>query len=243
VVSLGGTAVGTGLTAPRSYIFLVVDNLRRESGLNVARAENLVDATQNHDALVEVSGILRAHAVNLFKISSDLRLLASGPRAGLSELRLPEVQAGSSVMPGKVNPVICEAVGQAAIRVMAEDAALTQAAQLGQLELNAFGPLMAQALLDSLDLLTRADIMFRERCVLGIEADQAACAGHVERSWATLTALVPRLGYEQATAVAQRMRQTGESVAQAVSAMGLLTPEELAGLLSPEAMAALGFTG
>jgi aspartate ammonia-lyase len=150
VVNLGGTAVGTGVTAPREYIFLVVERLREVTGLGLSRAENLVDATQNADVFVEVSGILKAHAVNLFKISSDLRLLGSGPRAGFGEVLLPPVQAGSSLMPGKVNPVVCEAVAQAAIQVMASDMAVTLSAQSGQLELNAFLPLLAENLLSSL---------------------------------------------------------------------------------------------
>jgi len=242
VVNLGGTAIGTGLAAPRRYIFLAVEKLRQVTGMNVARAENLVDATQNHDALVEVMGILRAHAVNLFKISSDLRLLASGPAGGLGEIRLPEVQAGSSIMPGKVNPVICEAVGQAAIRVMAEDHALAQAAQLGQLELNAFAPLMAQALLDSLTLLVNAGTVFRTRCVEGIEADQTRCAAHLEASRCALTALVPVIGYEAATAIAVRTRAEGIGLRQAVAESGLLAPEETDRLLTPDAMTALGFS-
>ncbi|MBV8048139.1 MAG: aspartate ammonia-lyase, partial [Paludibacterium sp.] len=167
VVNLGGTAIGTGMTAPREYIFAVTERLREETGLGLARAENLVDATQNADVFVEVSGILKAHAVNLLKISADLRLLSSGPRAGLSELSLPAVQVGSSIMPGKVNPVICEAAAQAAMQVIANDAAITLAAQSGQLELNAFLPLVAHALLGSLTLLIRANRMFRERCVEG----------------------------------------------------------------------------
>ncbi|WP_027191881.1 aspartate ammonia-lyase [Fundidesulfovibrio putealis] len=242
VVNLGGTAIGTGLAAPRRYIFLVVEKLRQVTGMNVARAENLVDATQNHDALVEVSGILRAHAVNLFKISSDLRLLASGPAAGFGELHLPEVQAGSSIMPGKVNPVICEAVGQAAIRVMAEDHALAQAAQLGQLELNAFSPLMAQALLDAVSLLINTGTMFRVRCVDAIEADQARCASHVEASWCAVTALVPVIGYEAATAIAARVRGEGIGLRQAALESGVLSAEQLERLLSPESMTALGYS-
>ena len=161
MVNLGGTAIGTGLTAPRDYIFRVVDKLREETGFGLARAENLVDATQNADAFVEVSGILKAHAVNLLKISSDLRLLASGPRTGLGELRLPARQAGSSIMPGKVNPVICEAVAQAAMLAIGNDAIITMAAGAGQLELNAFLPLLAHALLQSLSVLEAACTIFR----------------------------------------------------------------------------------
>ena len=240
VVNLGGTAVGTGITAPRSYIFLVVEKLREVTGLGLSRAENLMDATQNCDPLVEVSGILKAHAVNLFKISSDLRLLASGPRAGIGELRLPAVQAGSSIMPGKVNPVICEAAAQAALRVMADDCAVTQAAFLGQLELNAFMPLLADSLLGSLLLLTQACRMLAEKCVQGMEADEAACARHLNNSLTTVTALVPALGYEQAGEIAAKAYSTGQSVRAVVLEQGLLEEHELDRLLSAEAATALG---
>ena len=243
VVNLGGTAVGTGLTAPREYIFLVVEKLREETGFGLARAENLVDATQNADSFVEVSGILKAHAVNLFKISSDLRLLASGPRTGLGELKLPAVQAGSSIMPGKVNPVICEAVGQAAMLAIGNDATITLAAQSGQLELNAFLPLLAHALLQSLSVLDAACRMFRERCVDGITADRAACEAHVRQSWATVTALLPRLGYDRAAAVAKQAQETGKSVVQLVVEQGLLDSETVQTLLSPDAMTGLGYRG
>jgi aspartate ammonia-lyase len=243
VVNLGGTAVGTGLTAPREYIFLVVEKLREETGFGLARAENLVDATQNADSFVEVSGILKAHAVNLFKISSDLRLLASGPRTGLGELKLPAVQAGSSIMPGKVNPVICEAVGQAAMLAIGNDATITLAAQSGQLELNAFLPLLAHALLQSLSVLDAACRMFRERCVDGITADRAACEAHVRQSWATVTALLPKLGYDRAAAVAKQAQETGKSVVQLVVEQGLLDSETVQTLLSPDAMTGLGYRG
>jgi aspartate ammonia-lyase len=243
VVNLGGAAVGTGLTAPRRYIFLVVDKLREETGLGLSRAENLVDATQNVDCFVEVSGILKAHAVNLFKISSDLRLLASGPKAGLGELRLPAVQAGSSLMPGKVNPVICEAVAQAAMSAMTQDQAVTLAAQSGQLELNAFLPLVAHALLGSLSLLENANRLFRTRCVEGIEADREACQEHVARSWATVVALVPLLGYDTAAEIAASARETGKPVRALVLERGLLDEQTLDRALSAEAMTALGFRG
>lgn len=235
VVNLGGTAVGTGITAPRAYIFLVVEKLREVTGLGLSRAENLVDATQNADPLVEVSGILKAHAVNLFKVSSDLRLLS-----GFGELRLPAVQAGSSIMPGKVNPVICEAAGQAALRVLAHDHAVTQAAFQGQLELNAFLPLLADSLLDGMHLLIRADTMLAERCISGLEADSEACARRVEHSLTTVTALVPALGYSLAEEIAAQAGQTGQSIRQVVLERGLLREDEVDRLLSPEAMTALG---
>ena len=240
VVNLGGTAIGTAIAAPRDYVFLVTDILRQVTGLGLARAENLVDATQNADAFVEVSGILKAHAVNLFKISSDLRLLSSGPQAGLGEIALPAVQAGSSIMPGKVNPVIPEAVGQAAMQVMGNDQVVTLAAQNGQLELNAFLPLLADALLGSLSLMTAACQMFRTRCVEGLSVDAAACRATVEQSRAVVTALLPRLGYETATAVALAARSTGRSVIEIVLERQLISADDLAHLLSANAMTALG---
>ena len=157
VVNLGGTAIGTGLAAPREFIFRAVEQLRELTGIGFARAENLVDATQNADVFVEVSGILKAHAVSLMKICSDLRLLSSGPDAGLGEIRLPARQAGSSIMPGKVNPVIPEAATQAAMLAMGNDSVIAAACAAGSLELNAFLPLVADCLLENLDVLARAD--------------------------------------------------------------------------------------
>lgn len=241
VVNLGGTAIGTGLTAPRDYIFRVTDRLREETRLNLARAENLLDATQNADVYVEVSGILKAHAVNLYKISSDLRLLASGPRTGLAELRLPPVQAGSSIMPGKVNPVICEAAAQAAMTAIGHDTMITLACQSGQLELNAFLPLVANALLEMLAVLEQADLALAERCVTGITVDTERCRELVERSWAVVTALVPVLGYETASRIARQAADSGRPVRDLVLEQGLLDGDTLERLLSPAAMTALGF--
>jgi aspartate ammonia-lyase len=243
VVNLGGTAIGTGITAPRDYIFTVTERLREETRQGLARAENLVDATQNVDVFVEVSGILKAHAVNLLKISSDLRLLASGPRAGLGELHLPERQVGSSIMPGKVNPVICEAIAQVAMQTIANDTAITLAAQAGQLELNAFLPLIAHALLGSLTLLARGNDMFRSRCVEGIVADEARCREQVVRSLATVTALVPLLGYQTAAALAKEALATDSTIAAVALKNGLLTQEALDQALSASAMTTLGFRG
>lgn len=240
VVNLGGTAVGTGILAPRRYIFMVVEQLREITGMGLSRAENLVDATQNVDAFVEVSGILKAHAVNLFKISSDLRLLSSGPRAGLGEIRLPAVQAGSSLMPGKVNPVICEAVAQAAVQAMACDQVVTTSAQLGQLELNAFLPLLADNLLSCIDLLCSANRIFLSRCILDLVADQAACAANLERSLVMTTALVPRLGYNLCAELAQAAQRENKSLRQVVLERQLLGEVELDKLLSPENICKLG---
>ena len=243
VVNLGGTAIGTGLGAPRQFIFMVVDKLRELTGLNFARAENLVEATQNTDVFVEVSGILKACASNLLKVSTDLRLMSSGPQAGLGEIRLPAMQAGSSIMPGKVNPVIPEAVTQAAIMVMSQDTAIAHASSLGSLELNAFLPLMTSCLLESIRLLTNACDILRRKCVEGIEADEDRCRLHVYGSTACATALLPALGYEEASEIAGRAEQSGRTIREEVLAEGLLGEEEFDELISPEAVCRLGTPG
>jgi aspartate ammonia-lyase len=242
VVNLGGTAIGTGLAAPRDYIFRVVDELREVTGLGLARAENLVDATQNADVFVEVSGLLKALAATLIKICGDLRLMASGPHGGLGEIRLPPRQAGSSIMPGKVNPVIPEAVTQAAILAISHDQAVTVAAAMGSLELNPFLPLLAHALLESLDLLTRACDTLRRLCVEGIEADEAACRRQVENATASATALLPLIGYERATALVEEARTSGRGLKDVAVACGAVTAAQFDELTSAEAVCRLGFS-
>jgi aspartate ammonia-lyase len=240
VVNLGGTAVGTGLGAPRRFILRVTDRLRKLTGLNLARAENLVEATQNADVFTEVSGILKACAVNLVKVATDLRLLASGPRAGLGEIRLPPRQAGSSIMPGKVNPVIPEAVTQAGFLVMGHDQALAAACAAGSLELNPFLPLVAHLLLESCDLLERSCRILRDHAVAGLSADETRCRAGVEGSVAVATALLPRLGYTRAEKVAEEARRNGRTIRATVLEQGLLTGAEFDELVSPEAVCRLG---
>ena len=240
VMNLGGTAVGTGLAAPRKYIFRVVEHLRNITGMGLARAENLIEATQNTDVFVEVSGILKACASNLLKVSTDLRLLSSGPDAGFGELRLPARQAGSSIMPGKVNPVIPEAVSQAAMVVMANDQAITCACSMGNLELNAFMPLIADAMLGSLDLLTNACFIFRRNCVAGLEADEQRCRKHVESSTATVTALLDAIGYQAAQEASDEARAKGISIRRLVIEKGLLDAESFDELVSAESVTRLG---
>ncbi len=243
VVNLGGTAVGTGLGAPRQYIFRVVERLREITGLGLARAENLVEATQNADAFVEVSGMLRTLAANLLKIANDLRLLSSGPHAGLGEIRLPARQAGSSIMPGKVNPVIPEAVAQAALAVMGHDQTILQAIGGGNLELSQFLPLAADSLLTSLDLLTNACDIFARHCVSGIEADEQRCRQNVHNSTALLTALVDRIGYDAAEQIAQEAAASPSGqrdIRRLVLDRGLLSAEEFDELTSPERVTRLG---
>jgi aspartate ammonia-lyase len=240
VVNLGGTAIGTGLAAPRQFIFEAVEHLRELTGIGFARAENLIDATQNADVFVEVSGILKAHAVSLLKICTDLRLLASGPEAGFGEIRLPARQAGSSIMPGKVNPVIPEAVSQVAMLAMGHDVTIAQACAAGNLELNPFLPLVAHCLLESLDLLAQANDVLRRHCVEGIEADEARCRRNVANGTAAATALVPALGYERAAEAARLAKENDWTIRETVMAQGWLTGSEFDVLISPEAVCRLG---
>jgi aspartate ammonia-lyase len=243
VVNLGGTAIGTGLGAPRAYIFRVVDVLREITGFGLARAENLVEATQNADVFVEVSGMLKACASSLWKVCSDLRLLSSGPSAGLGEIRLPPRQAGSSIMPGKVNPVVPEAVTQAAIKVLANDQAITLAASSGSLELNPFLPLVADALLGSLGLLTAACRLLARECVSGITADVEQCQSHVHGGTAALTALVERIGHAASNDLARAVAAGEGSLRELAVGRGLLSAEEYVALTSPGRVNQLGHRG
>ena len=241
VINLGGTAIGTGLGAPRKYIFKTTDVLRRITGLNIARGENLVDATQNLDAIAEVSGILKAYAVNLFKIASDLRLLASGPHGGLSEITLPAMQAGSSIMPGKINPVIPEAVSQAALKIMANDSLITHATSLGQLELNQFYPLIAYTMMESLEILQNVSRIFKERCVDGIRANEDSCRENLMKSPLIATVLVPRLGYHKVESLIREAAEKGVSVLDHISESESIPMDELEDLLAPKNMYKLGY--
>lgn len=242
-VNLGGTAVGTGLNADRKYVYMVVDILRDLTGIGLARAENLIDATQNFDVFVEVSGMLKSAAVNLAKIASDLRLLSSGPMAGFGEIRLPELQAGSSIMPGKVNPVAAEAVSQVAFQVMANDQAITLCAMNGQLELNAFIPALSYNLFQSLDMLTSAASILAEKCIRGIEADAERCLSLLEGSFALLTALSPYIGYEEASNLAKEAASSGKTIRTLAIEKCLFTPEELDIILTPQEMTHPGIAG
>jgi aspartate ammonia-lyase len=240
VVNLGGTAIGTGISAPKQYIFNVVEHLKEITGIGLARSENLVEATQNADVYVEVSGILNACATTLFKSANDLRLLSSGPSGGFGEIILPRRQAGSSIMPGKVNPVIPEAVMQACMQVFANSQAITAAASQGNLELNAFLPLIAENLLQNIGLLANALHIFRIHCVDGLQADEERCRKNVESSSALLTALVEEIGYEKASEVAETARETGQSIKDIVLESRLLTETKYLELVSPEHVNRLG---
>jgi aspartate ammonia-lyase len=233
-VNLGGTAVGNGLAAPQNYIFLVIEKLRLVTGLGLSRAENVPGDTAHADAFVEVSGVLQAAAVNLVKISRDLRL-----QHMFGEIRLPAVQAGSSIMPGKVNPVIVESVIQAGTRACAESAVVAQCATGGTLQICEFLPLLAQALLTQLDLLVRAAHQLAAH-VDGIEADREACARHANASPGLVTAWVPKIGYEAATALVQRGTREGVTDWRAFLEREF-GQEQVAEVLRPEKLLALGY--
>jgi aspartate ammonia-lyase len=240
VVNLGGTAIGTGLGAPRQYIFRVVDRLRENTGTGLARAENLIDNTQNADVFVEVSGMIKAFAVSLLKVSNDLRLLASGPDAGLAEVQLPEQQAGSSIMPGKVNPVIPEAAAQAAMLAMGNDTVIAQAASAGNLELNQFLPLIAHTFLGTIDLLTNACSTLRKNCISGIRANEENCRKNVRNSTAIITAIIPVIGYEKASEIVKKAKGSGVTVYEAIISSGMINTDKMSELISPEAVCRLG---
>ncbi|WP_225803688.1 aspartate ammonia-lyase [Streptomyces sp. NK15101] len=232
-VNLGGTAVGTGLNADAGFAALAVTHLAAVSSAPVRPARDLVESTQGVGGFIRFSGALRQFALRLSKICNDLRLLASGPRAGLGEIRLPELQAGSSIMPGKVNPVIPEAVNQVCFDVVGADAAVCAAAQAGQLQLNAFEPLIVHHLLNSANRLSAACVLLAERCVGGIEADEEHLLVLVEGSPGLATALNPVIGYQRATALARRCQAAGVPVRELAARDGLVPEGELASLLDP----------
>lgn len=241
VINLGGTAIGTGLGADRDYIFKVTEELRRITGLPLARAENLLEATQNADGFVEVAGIMQAHASNLMKMAGDLRLLASGPDTGLGEINLPALQAGSSIMPGKVNPVVTEMLTQVAISVFADVNAIAAAAGSGQLELNAFLPLIADRLLEMLRNLVAANRLAADRCIRGITANADRCRQTALRSAALVTVLVPKIGYHKAAEIGKYMKECQCDIFAAAQAVAGIERADVERLISPEAVNALGF--
>lgn len=243
VINLGATAVGTGLNADQEYIKIVTQTLSRISGLELAQANDLIDATQNTDALVEVSGALKGAAINLSKIANDLRLMASGPRCGFGEIELPAMQPGSSIIPGKVNPVIAELVNQVAFQVIGNDLTITMAAEAGQLELNVMGPVLAFNLMQSLDILQKTLHVFAEKCVQQITANMEYCHSLVENSVGIITAINPHVGYEMAARIAQKAIQGGKPVREIVLEEGVLTAEELDVILNPYEMTQPGIAG
>jgi len=233
-INLGATAIGTGINAPAGYAAAACKYLTQIVGAEYVTASNLVEATQDAGAFVQVSGVLKRVAVKLSKVSNDLRLLSSGPRAGLGEINLPAVQAGSSIMPGKVNPVIPEVVNQVAFEVIGNDVTVSFAAEAGQLQLNAFEPVIAHNLFNSAIYLRQACLTLAEKCVRGITANRERLLQSVENSVGLVTALNPYIGYENATSIALEAHQSGRGVAEIVLERGLLTREKLTEILRPE---------
>jgi aspartate ammonia-lyase len=227
-INLGGTAIGTGLNAHPDYARLACEHLARITGLPLVTAADLVEATMDTGVFVQLSGVLKRNAVKLSKICNDLRLLSSGPQAGFSEIFLPRTQAGSSIMPGKVNPVIPEVVNQIAYEVIGNDMTVTLAAEAGQLQLNAFEPIIAHSLLKSVRHLANGARTLARRCVTGITANVEHLARQVRASIGLATALNPIIGYEAATAVARKAAVTGLSIPEIVVADDLLTPTQMA---------------
>jgi aspartate ammonia-lyase len=235
-INMGATAIGTGLNAHPNYASLVTEKLRELTTIPVVGAENLVEATQDAGAYVQLSGVLKRVATKLSKICNDLRLLSSGPRAGLNEINLPPMAPGSSIMPRKVNPIIPEVVNQVAFEVIGNDITVTLAAEAGQLELNVMEPVIAFNLFTSLDMLGRACRTLADRCVDGITANRETCRRMVENSIGLVTALNPYIGYERSTIVADEALKTGRSVYEIVLERGYLSKTQLDDILSPENM-------
>ena len=239
-VSMGGTAIGTGLNAPEGYAQKCADNLAKVSLLPIRLATDLVEATQDTQAFVLYGSALKSLAIKLAKVGNDLRLLSSGPRCGLHEINLPATQAGSSIMPGKVNPVIPEVTNMVAYRVIGNDLVITLSAEGGQLQLNAFEPVMAAVIFESQTLLVNAARTLREFCVEGITANTEVLKHYMDTSIGTVTALNPVIGYDRATELAAEALETGEGIIELVREKHILTDEQLNDILSPAALTGQG---
>jgi aspartate ammonia-lyase len=235
-VNLGATAIGTGINTKSNYKRKVISNLREVTGVDYVTASNLIEATQDTGVFVHISGILKRVAIKISKICNDLRLLSSGPRAGFNEINLPKVQLGSSIMPGKVNPVIPEVVNQVAFEVIGADATISIACEGGQLQLNVFEPLVAYKLFTSINMMRRSFYTLAEKCVQGITANEDVCMDNILNSVTIVTSLNPILGYEKCSAIAKEALATNRRVYDIVLEQGLFTKEELTELLHPRNM-------
>ena len=232
-VNLGATAIGTSINAPLSYVKNIVPTLKTVVNLDLKQARDLIDATQNIDCFVAVSGILKTCAVNLSKMCNDLRLLSSGPKTGIGEINLPAKQNGSSIMPGKINPVIPEVVSQVAFNVIGNDLTITMAAEAGQLELNAFEPILFYNLFESLETLSHAISTLVDNCIIGITANEDHCLELLEESVGIATALCPYIGYKKSAEIAKSSLKTGIPIRKLVLKNGILTKEKLDSILNP----------
>ena len=235
-LNMGGTAIGTCINADESYVSAIVSNLSAVAGLDLRQAKNLIDSTQNLDCFVTASSTMKTCAVNLSKISNDLRMMSSGPRTGFHEINLPPKQNGSSIMPGKVNPVIPEVMSQVAFNIIGNDVTVTMAAEAGQLELNAFEPVIFYKLFESITTLTGGVQTFTDNCICDITANEEHCKELVDHSVGIITAICPRVGYSVAADIAKTAIRTGASVKDVLISRNLLTEEEINKLLDPYAM-------
>ncbi len=235
-INMGATAIGTGINADDKYIKTVVPILAEITGLPLSRADDLVDATQNLDAFVYVSGIIKACAVSLSKISNDLRLMSSGPRTGFLEIYLAPKQNGSSIMPGKINPVIPEAMNQICFNIIGNDTTITYASEAGQLELNAFEPIIFRCLFDSLDTLCNGVEIFTKECISEIKVNSEQCKTYLERSIGTVTALCPYIGYTKAASLAKQALHENKNIHDILIEENIMPKEEIDKLLEPSAM-------
>ena len=235
-VNLGATAIGTSINAPLSYVKNIVPTLKTVVNLDLKQARDLIDATQNIDCFVAVSGILKTCAVNLSKMCNDLRLLSSGPKTGIGEINLPAKQNGSSIMPGKINPVIPEVVSQVAFNVIGNDLTITMAAEAGQLELNAFEPILFYNLFESLETLSHAISTLIDNCIIGITANEDHCLELLEESVGIATALCPYIGYKKSAEIAKSSLKTGIPIRKLVLKNSILTKEKLDSILNPATM-------
>lgn len=242
-LNMGGTAIGTGINADEGYLRRIVPNLTEISGMDFIQAFDLIDSTQNLDPFVAVSGAVKACAVTLSKMSNDLRLMSSGPRTGFGEINLPAKQNGSSIMPGKVNPVIPEVVNQVAFNAIGNDMTITMAAEAGQLELNAFEPIIFYCLFQSIDTIAYAVNTFVDNCVIGITANETRCRYFVENSVGIITAICPYVGYQKAAEIAKEAIKTGESVRKLIIEKGLLAKEQMDEIMDPVQMTEPGISG
>ena len=236
VLNIGATAIGTAINVAPYYLANISYELSKVAGISLKQADDLIDATQNLDGFVSVSGVLKTSAVDISKISNDLRLMSSGPRTGLSEINLPARQNGSSIMPGKINPVIPEVVSQVAYLIIGHDYTITMAAEAGQLELNAFEPVLFHHLFESIDTLKEAAATLTKHCITGITANKGQCEEYIEKSVGISTALCPYIGYAKSAEIAKKSLKTGVPVKELVLEEGLLQEEELKEILKPEKM-------
>ena len=241
-VNMGGTAVGTGINADETYLKRIVPNLSEVADMELVQAFDLIDSTQNLDSFVAVSGAVKACAVTLSKIANDLRLMSSGPRAGFGEINLPARQNGSSIMPGKVNPVIPEVVNQVAFNIIGNDVTITMAAEGGQLELNAFEPIIFYCMFQSIDTLAYAVQTFIDNCVSGITANEERCRSLVENSVGIVTAICPHVGYKKSAEIAKKALATGQPVRNLILQENLMTADELDSILDPVHMTEPGIS-